>query len=100
MKLSACAPPLCPTLTPPPHSCPFTPTPPLHTGPHTVEEGASRECVGSHDNICALFPKLSTSRALHMVQLTPGASGAAPLQRRAMKLGVVLSGGQAPGEQR
>jgi hypothetical protein len=56
--------------------------------------------VGSHDNICALFPKLSTSRALHMVQLTAGASGAAPLERRAMNLGVVLSGGQAPGEPR
>ena len=55
--------------------------------------------MGNHDNICALFPKLATSRALHSVQLAAaGASGGATLERRPMKLGVVLSGGQAPGE--
>jgi hypothetical protein len=73
-------------------------------GPHEVVEGATRECVESHDIICVLFPRLSDGgeSPLRMVHLTPatsaaGADEAASREQRPLKLGVVLSGGQAPG---
>ena len=65
-------------------------------------EGDARECVGGHEVICSLFPRLSSPHAGHqplrMVHTVP--SAAAPEEageQRALKLGVVLSGGQAPG---
>lgn len=67
-------------------------------------ESESRSCAAGHEFICSLFPLLSGEKdgqkgVLHMVQLTaatpagPGADQALP----PLKLGVVLSGGQASG---
>jgi hypothetical protein len=67
-------------------------------------EGDSRECVGGHDVICSLFPRLSTPQGGHsplkMINLQL-ATAAGPDEQssnqRPLCLGVVLSGGQAPG---
>lgn len=71
-------------------------------GKHEIVEGESRECVGGHDVICSLFPRLSSPHGGHaplkMVHVAPcsGPADDQP-QQRALRLGVVLSGGQAPG---
>lgn len=65
-------------------------------------EGESRECVGGHEVICSLFPRLSSPHAGHtplkMVYVVPSQTSPdeAP-EQHPLRLGVVLSGGQAPG---
>ncbi|PSC71535.1 pyrophosphate-fructose 6-phosphate 1-phosphotransferase subunit beta [Micractinium conductrix] len=82
----------------------YVPTlPEVLRGRHEIVEGDRRECVGGHDIICGLFPHLSNTHnghaPLRMVQVvsaaaTPNNGSAA---ERPLRLGVVLSGGQAPG---
>jgi hypothetical protein len=68
-------------------------------GPHKIEEGDSRECVGGLKSVRSFFPRLSTSQngesPLKMVSLRPASSHG--VEQRPLRLGVVLSGGQAPG---
>ncbi|KAI7839314.1 hypothetical protein COHA_007012 [Chlorella ohadii] len=71
-------------------------------GKHEIVEGDSRECVGGHEVICGLFPRLSSPHGGHaplrMVHVAPCAAPAEDQpQQRPLRLGVVLSGGQAPG---
>ncbi|PSC71449.1 pyrophosphate-fructose 6-phosphate 1-phosphotransferase subunit beta 1 [Micractinium conductrix] len=70
-------------------------------GAHSVTEGEERECVGNHDEICGLFPRLSCNceRPLRMVNLTaaPAAGPDGPHAAHPLRIGVVLSGGQASG---
>ncbi|KAL4443799.1 hypothetical protein ABPG75_011536 [Micractinium tetrahymenae] len=69
---------------------------------HEVVEGASRECVGHQPVVCSLFPHLSNTHGGHaplrMVNIVPAASqGEDATEKRPLRLGCVLSGGQAPG---
>ncbi|EFN58046.1 hypothetical protein CHLNCDRAFT_34452 [Chlorella variabilis] len=73
-------------------------------GRHELEEGDARECVGGHEVICSLFPRLSNAHGGHsplkMVNLHPAAAPGPDSEggeQRPLRLGVVLSGGQAPG---
>lgn len=66
-------------------------------------EGACRECVGGHDVVCGLFPHLSNTHCGHaplrMVSILPAATQAEDgTEKRPLRIGCVLSGGQAPGE--
>lgn len=64
-------------------------------------EGDSRECIGGHDVICSLFPRLSTAHGDHsplkMINLQPATAAGESASKHPLRLGVVLSGGQAPG---
>lgn len=53
-------------------------------GAHSVTEGEERECVGNHDEICGLFPRLSCNceRPLRMVNLTAAPAAGGVLSRR------------------
>lgn len=79
-----------------PHPCPSA------AGKHEMVEGDSRECVGGHEVICSLFPRLSSPHGGHapmrIVKLKPASvEGEEAGEQRPLRLGVVLSGGQAPG---
>ena len=69
-------------------------------------EGGTRECTGDHEVICGLFPHLGGcaggEAALKLVHLE-GAATEGPGDEppgEPLRLGVVLSGGQAPGASR
>ena len=60
--------------------------------------------MGGHEVICSLFPRLSNAHGGHsplkMVNLHPAAAPGPDSEggeQRLLRLGVVLSGGQAPG---
>lgn len=60
--------------------------------------------MGGHEVICSLFPRLSNAHGGHsplkMVNLHPAAAPGPDSEggeQRPLRLGVVLSGGQAPG---
>ncbi|KAL4442020.1 hypothetical protein ABPG77_011281 [Micractinium sp. CCAP 211/92] len=81
----------------------YVPTlPNVLKGRHEVVEGATRECVGGHDVVCGLFPHLANAHSGHaplrMVNILPAASqGEDAAEKRPLRVGCVLSGGQAPG---
>ena len=64
--------------------------------PHRLADGAERNEVNNHPEILSLFPNL-TQHPLSLVHLEPTSADADPEGSRPLRVGVVLSGGQAAG---
>lgn len=64
-------------------------------GPHRIEEHEFRKASTDHDTIAGLFPNLCSGdlRLLRLVPREDGEGGTG----KPLRIGVVLSGGQAPG---
>ncbi|KAL6774582.1 hypothetical protein ACKKBG_A25560 [Auxenochlorella protothecoides x Auxenochlorella symbiontica] len=65
-------------------------------GPHEIVEQETRQAAANHEAIAKLFPQLCRS-PLHLLRLVPGEHAPHAEGHRPLRIGVVLSGGQAPG---
>ena len=68
-----------------------------NAGPHAFIEGGLRKAVGDHEAINALFPHLCQPGLRRMVHFVGTTEGGEPVPRGPLRIGVVLSGGQAAG---
>lgn len=59
-------------------------------------EQETRQAAANHEAIAKLFPQLCRS-PLHLLRLVPGEHAPHAEGHRPLRIGVVLSGGQAPG---
>lgn len=69
-----------------------------NTVPSVMIDGEERSCVNNHEDICALFPNLTLAFGTpHLMHLRPADPSQPPPSHTPLRIGVVLSGGQAAG---